>query len=177
MIYLFFQISLWLLLATLLGLFMGWLVWGQVNSVDRSGVGGNDVGGNDVGGNDVDGNGVDNLSASGGFDPAAEPDQTANQNDIKGSVVNPDELETTGETSLAEWQKAEPRAAIPDNLKKIRGVGPIVEKALNQIGIFHYQQIAEFTPEKIALVNQALNSSGMIERDNWIDQAKILADR
>ncbi len=63
-----------------------------------------------------------------------------------------------------------------DDLKKISGVGPGIEKTLNKLGIFHYRQIATFTPDNIAWVDQHLRFKGRIERENWIDQAKTLAD-
>ncbi len=61
-----------------------------------------------------------------------------------------------------------------DDLKKISGVGPVLEKKLNELGIFHYAQIIEFTDEQIAQVDEALNFKGRIERDNWQQQAREL---
>ncbi len=63
----------------------------------------------------------------------------------------------------------------PDDLKKISGVGPVLEKKLNAMGIFHYWQIAQFTPEDIAKVDEALSFKGRIERDGWVEQAARLA--
>ncbi len=62
-----------------------------------------------------------------------------------------------------------------DDLKKISGVGPVLEKKLNGLGIYHYRQIAAFTPEQIAVVDEALSFKGRIERDDWIEQATALA--
>jgi large subunit ribosomal protein L21 len=61
-----------------------------------------------------------------------------------------------------------------DDLKKISGVGPKLEEKLNSLGIYHYSQIAEFTPENMAYVDETLNFKGRIERDDWISQAKAL---
>ncbi len=63
-----------------------------------------------------------------------------------------------------------------DDLKKISGVGPVLEEKLNSMGIFHYRQIAAFTPEDIAAVDDALKFKGRIERDDWLAQAKKLAE-
>jgi small subunit ribosomal protein S2 len=63
-----------------------------------------------------------------------------------------------------------------DDLKKISGVGPVLEKKLNELGIYHYSQIAGFTPDDIERVDTELNFKGRIERDGWIDQAKALAE-
>ncbi len=61
-----------------------------------------------------------------------------------------------------------------DDLKKISGVGPVLEQKLNDMGIFHYWQIAAFTPEDITEVDDGLNFKGRIERDDWLKQAKDL---
>lgn len=62
-----------------------------------------------------------------------------------------------------------------DDLKKISGVGPVLEKKLNALGITTYEQIVNFSAEDIARVDEVLNFKGRIERDNWVEQAKELA--
>ena len=62
----------------------------------------------------------------------------------------------------------------PDDLKKILGIGPVLEEKLNEMGIYHYSQIAEFSDTDIANINTHLNFPGRIERDEWIPQAKEL---
>ena len=64
-----------------------------------------------------------------------------------------------------------------DDLKKISGVGPVLEKKLNDMGIYHYSQIAAFSPEEIAKVDTELNFKGRIERDDWLTQAKTLMEQ
>ncbi|QHQ35212.1 50S ribosomal protein L21 [Algicella marina] len=59
-----------------------------------------------------------------------------------------------------------------DDLKKISGVGPKLEGTLNEIGVYHFWQIAEWGPEEIAYMDDRLSFKGRIERDNWIAQAK-----
>ena len=61
-----------------------------------------------------------------------------------------------------------------DDLKKISGVGPKLEEKLNGLGIFHYWQVAGFTKDDIAKVDDELNFKGRIERDDWVGQAKTL---
>ncbi len=63
-----------------------------------------------------------------------------------------------------------------DDLKLISGVGPKLEEKLNAFGIYHFHQIANFTAEDILKVDEGLNFKGRIERDDWLSQAKILAD-
>jgi small subunit ribosomal protein S2 len=63
----------------------------------------------------------------------------------------------------------------PDDLKKISGVGPVLEKKLHALGITKFDQVAGFSAEEIVKVDDALNFKGRIERDDWIGQAKALA--
>ncbi|MEM6343687.1 MAG: hypothetical protein AAF927_07390 [Bacteroidota bacterium] len=65
------------------------------------------------------------------------------------------------------------RAEDADDLKKIKGIGPSLEKKLNSIGIFSFFQIANFEAEDEELVNEAIEFfPGRIKRDNWVAQAK-----
>ena len=62
-----------------------------------------------------------------------------------------------------------------DDLKKITGVGPKLEKELNGAGVFHFDQIANWTSKEIAWADENLVSfKGRITRDNWVSQAKKL---
>ena len=63
----------------------------------------------------------------------------------------------------------------PDDLKKISGIGPKIERLLNEVGIYHYRQIATLTGEDIAWLDERLKFRGRIERDDWVGQAKKLA--
>lgn len=63
----------------------------------------------------------------------------------------------------------------PDDLKQISGVGPVLEGKLNDLGVYHFWQIARWTPAEVAWVDGFLNFKGRIERDEWIRQAGVLA--
>ncbi|WPP50388.1 helix-hairpin-helix domain-containing protein [Catalinimonas niigatensis] len=63
-----------------------------------------------------------------------------------------------------------------DDLKKIKGIGPALEKQLNAIGIHSFQQIAQLSAKDIEKIEEQMNGfSGRIERDQWITQAKTLS--
>ena len=63
-----------------------------------------------------------------------------------------------------------------DDLKRIKGIGPKLEKLCNTMGFFHFDQIAAWTPDEMAWVNANLEGfKGRAKRDKWIDQAKLLA--
>ena len=62
-----------------------------------------------------------------------------------------------------------------DDLKLLKGVGPKLEGTLNELGFYHFDQIAKWTDAEVAWVDSRLKFKGRIERDGWIEQAKILA--
>ena len=62
-----------------------------------------------------------------------------------------------------------------DDLKKINGVGPKIEEILNGLGIYHYDQVAAWTPEQVGWIDGYLQFKGRIDREDWIAQAKALA--
>jgi predicted flap endonuclease-1-like 5' DNA nuclease len=61
-----------------------------------------------------------------------------------------------------------------DDLKLIKGIGASIEKKLNAMGIYTYEQIANFTPEDEQRIGDAIAFPGRIERDDWVKQAKDL---
>ena len=68
-----------------------------------------------------------------------------------------------------------PREGGADDLKKIKGVGPQLEGLLNEMGFWHFSQIAAWGPGEIAWVDSRLKFKGRIARDNWVAQAAELA--
>ncbi len=63
-----------------------------------------------------------------------------------------------------------------DDLKKIKGIGPKLEKELNGAGVYHFSQIASWSAKEVAWADDNLVSfKGRISRDNWVSQAKELA--
>ena len=68
-----------------------------------------------------------------------------------------------------------PRGA-PDDLTLMKGVGARLGAKLNEIGVFHYRQIAGWSPDDARIADSKLDSfRGRIERDQLIEQAKLLA--
>ena len=64
----------------------------------------------------------------------------------------------------------------PDDLKLIKGVGPKLEKLLHSLGFFHFDQVAAWTDNELAWVDQNLAGfKGRASRDEWVAQAKLLA--
>ena len=63
----------------------------------------------------------------------------------------------------------------PDDLKLIKGIGPKNEKICNELGVFHFSQIADWSPENAVWFGKHMRFPGRIERELWIPQAKLLA--
>jgi len=79
----------------------------------------------------------------------------------------------------AETKKAAPKKAAKadagDDLKELSGVGPALEKKLNEAGVTTFAQIAAWTDADVADMDEKLSFKGRIEREGWIAQAKELA--
>lgn len=77
------------------------------------------------------------------------------------------------ELDFASFGKA--TEADKDDLKKISGVGPFIEKKLNSIGIYTFDQISKFKDTDIETVTQLIEFfPGRILRDDWRGQAEVL---
>lgn len=60
-----------------------------------------------------------------------------------------------------------------DNLQAINGIGPFIEAKLNAVGIYKFSQIAKFSGEDEATVNEVIElTTGHIQSDEWVRQAK-----
>lgn len=81
----------------------------------------------------------------------------------------------TEEAPKAEAAQAAAEAGAADNLKKLTGIGPALEKKLNGAGITTFAQIAALTDAQIAELEEQLSLSGRFAKDGWVEQAKELA--
>ncbi|WP_380873684.1 hypothetical protein ACFB49_43140 [Sphingomonas sp. DBB INV C78] len=64
----------------------------------------------------------------------------------------------------------------PDDLTRLKGLGPKASAVLNGMGVATYAQLAALTPAQVAKVDAAMgNFAGRITRDQWIEQARLLA--
>ncbi|ABG32211.1 ribosomal protein, putative [Roseobacter denitrificans OCh 114] len=82
----------------------------------------------------------------------------------------------TKKAAPAKAEKAEAApAAGADDLKKLSGVGPALEKKLIEGGVTSFAQIAAWTEADVAAMDEKLSFKGRIEREGWIEQAKELA--
>lgn len=94
---------------------------------------------------------------------------------LKGRLVEADQraLDSTIKAIKPKFLKQADNG-IPDNLQLIKGVGAKLNEVLNELGVFHFYQIASWEEKEVAWVNDYLAFSGRIQRDEWIKQAKLL---
>jgi NADH-quinone oxidoreductase subunit E len=71
---------------------------------------------------------------------------------------------------------SKPKGGKADDLKKIKGVGPKLEQMLNEMGFYHFEQIAAWSADEVAWVDSNIEGfKGRVSRDDWVGQAKDLA--
>lgn len=67
-----------------------------------------------------------------------------------------------------------PRPSGKDKLIKIKGIDLKVEKDLNKLGIFHFNQIAAWSSKNCDWIEEFLSLPGTAKKNQWIEQARIL---
>ena len=114
------------------------------------------------------------LAAGGGAQRAVKPAPAPSQANGSGSRASFAALTRPGE-----GEKPPVLAEAPpgggDDLKRISGVGRKLEGVLKELGVYTFEQIAAWTDKEIAWVDEHLKFRGRIQRDNWIEQARLLA--
>jgi NADH-quinone oxidoreductase subunit E len=82
------------------------------------------------------------------------------------------------ESAVEDGSIAESANDMRDKLQAIKGVGPAIEKTLNEMGIFRFQQIAEMSEYDIDRIARSLKGlRSRIYREDWLGQARELRDQ
>lgn len=68
-----------------------------------------------------------------------------------------------------------PREGERDDLKLIYGIGPRIERGLNELGVYHYDQIAAWDRRTVIWVETHFSLRGKVTRERWVHQARALA--
>ena len=180
--YLLTQMAIYLIIAFLLGLLLGWLFWRygrEAETVDTSGL-------------------EAELKALRTERETLTGQVTGLQNDLRkchqrcrelevAPVEAPVEIPAPSAVAAVAVAPAEadagtkptgldgPRNGAPDDLKIIKGIGPKLEKMLHGMGFYHFDQIANWTDAEVSWVDQNLEGFfGRVTRDRWIEQAREL---
>jgi predicted flap endonuclease-1-like 5' DNA nuclease len=64
-----------------------------------------------------------------------------------------------------------------DDLKKVKGIGPVYEGKLNEFGIFTFEQIGKLNAEARDAIEDLTGFPGRVEREAWVAQAKVLMNK
>ncbi len=94
---------------------------------------------------------------------------------VESTATPPDTLKKQNSAAHPRTTPQSALSASPDkdDLKKIYGIGPVMERTLNHLGITSFKQIMEFTRDDVERVTAAIKVfPGRIERDDWIGGAK-----
>ena len=174
----FLLAEIWVLiaLAALIGLIAGWIIWG---------------GRPDIG---ADADEVRRLQAELDREQARSRAQSGDPvDDVPamegGGYTRPTPMTPLAATPIEPFKPHTPSAddtkpaglnaarnGIADDLTKISGVGHKMEKLCNDLGFWHYDQIASWSGDEIAWVDENLEGfKGRVTRDKWVEQAKVLA--
>ncbi|MEL6726897.1 MAG: NADH-quinone oxidoreductase subunit NuoE [Pseudomonadota bacterium] len=109
-----------------------------------------------------------NLPSAASAEPTPAPAEEKKTTLIKDSKPAPKAEDKPDAVEIAAGEE--------DDLKRIKGIGPVNEKALNELGIYKFSQIAGWTPANVDWVEDFMSFPGRIEREDWIAQARTLAE-
>ena len=186
------EIWILILLAALLGLLVGWLIWGGRRNTVADGTGTEvrklradletchatsrekddligrleaRLEGRGTGTADADVKRAVSALAAGAAEQTLDPD------------FDRDSLDEGLNEGVEPVTLNAPRGGKGDNLKKIKGIGPKLEQLCNRLGFWHFDQIANWTDDEKAWVDANLEGfKGRVTRDDWVEQAKLLSE-
>ncbi|QYO78120.1 hypothetical protein [Devosia salina] len=108
--------------------------------------------------------------------PAAAPRSAARR---LAGAVDRDDAPSVPQQSVPTQQRPpdlpSPRGGKPDDLKKIKGIGAKTESSLNDLGVYHLDQVAAWQPAHIDWLEGRIAVRGRIRREQWVEQAILLA--
>lgn len=161
-------------IALLIGVATAWWIWGRLGEIVSDTV---DSAADTVG--DVATGTVDAAKGAGsavaGGVGAAGAGAAAMASDAKDAVADTASGAKTKVQDVAGKPKIAMAVGDPDDLTKIKGVGPKLDELCQSFGVRRFDQIAAWSSADVAEVDQYLKIKGRIDRDNWVDQAKLLA--
>ena len=146
--YLLLEIIVYLSIAGLMGFVLGWIVKGSKNKT------------------------VTTEIATKAIEKKAETRVESTSQELEEEEKKIEDSKKITLSCMATLTQA--REEGKDELTLIKGVGPILEKKLNNLGIYHFDQIAVWTIEEQALISLELLFPKKVEREKWVEQSKEL---
>ncbi|MEM6276374.1 MAG: hypothetical protein AAF714_05450 [Pseudomonadota bacterium] len=173
----FLLAEIWLLigLAALLGLFVGWMIWSR-GSAPRATV-------NDASQLRADLERCRAMHSDKDDRIRALEAEISSLRLVAAKTIPPRPMETAEPDRSRKEESVKPatlgaaRGGMPDDLKRIKGIGGKLEELCFELGFYHFDQIASWTSEEVAWVDENLEGyKGRVTRDDWVSQAKLLAE-
>jgi NADH-quinone oxidoreductase subunit E len=109
-----------------------------------------------------------------GAQPAPAPKEETRAHPLPRETAKVLSFETATKAKSA--KPAQVAASKPEDLKVISGIGPKLEQLLNKLGVITLAQIASWSAEDAAKVDQDLQLNGRVLRDDWRGQARQMAE-
>ena len=81
-------------------------------------------------------------------------------------------ISETTETAYRQPASLSAPEGAADDLTRIKGIGPKLSQTLNELGIFHYRQIANWEACEAGWIDEFLSFKGRVAREQWIEQAQ-----
>lgn len=105
--------------------------------------------------------------------PAAAPAASADDGDASIAAGAAAAVAAAKEAGVdtTKFSKLDKPIGAADDLKLINGVGPAIEKKLNEIGVYHFWQVSAVSQEDIDAIEEEVGFKGRAERDEWKQQA------
>ena len=175
MIYLATHIGIWLLAAFAFGLIIGWFLWGQYVGIDMN----RDYSMSASSSKDSPSGSIAVLSDS-LLKTQRELEQCQQslaqaESRLKDSDIRFEPSEKNDSSEKVSMEIPTNGSKSRDDLKKIYGIGPVIEGKLAELEITTYRQIAELSDAEISVVSDYINYfPGRIERDQWLESAREL---
>lgn len=106
-------------------------------------------------------------------EPVLDPEVLTDGHDASNDTIDTEQPPVPESEAAGEHGKT-----LRDDLQQIRGVGPAIEKTLNELGFYRYQQIASMSEYDIDRIARRLKGfHSRIYREDWIGQARELDAR
>lgn len=151
-----------LILAALIGLIAGWLIFGRRGKVE-------------TGGSSAELASCREREADLAAKLAMLQDELATAKAAAAPAPAPTPASASEDLGTKPAVLSAPKNDAPDDLKRINGIGPKLETLCNSLGFYHFDQIAAWTADEVAWVDANLEGfKGRVTRDEWVKQAKAL---
>ena len=179
MIYLASQIGVWLLVAFAFGLVIGWFLWGRWVGIDLNRDFGRPSSGKESPSGSISVLSDSLLKTQRELEQCqqslAETEARLGDPEFRFSSDMPDlGGDTFSDNTIPAYIPSNGEGS-RDDLKKIHGIGPVIERKLAQLDITTYKQLALLSKEELDIVSDHINFyPGRIERDGWLESARDL---